>query len=470
MPFADADMMRDAAFRLRSQQSVLSTALDEIDRARVLAGLEVEVAGTRELVVEVHEETGVLQQILELKADALDLADSGYSTGGASLMAELGRLSAQLRTSLNDDIGSGLGFSGTDEEFRAYYEAKAFENAGIDSDSWIPELGLNANRATVEAVYEYYADLYRENPDMFWWAGMAAMIGPSFLGGFADLEMFAGMLRLGGGIAGELDGIGTARGLGVLADLSAEELTGELDWYQTELLAMQQEIFIDMATAHEAYLDGGVAAIERLYANDDYDYGPETLAAWQQIDTGLRTGDADLVAAGNGALLFREQWYVIANDYDEMRDRPLTGEAMTYSMTVLGAPSIPGTQTFAEVFPVTIDASRYVGTPREITIIPWVVFSQSVPHVGAVATVTVNTPLPNGNVADDAFRWSLIRNDTLPVWTDLARNHPADVMNVLDTPVGERADDYRIDSNLARIARWRPDEEIDFDFEIRAGS
>ncbi len=337
-------------------------------------------------------------------------------------------------------------------ELRTLYSSRAMDRAGIDPDRWDPTLGLAHNAATIEAAYEYYADLYRSDTDRFWWSGMAALIGPSFYGGFQDLSTFSALLdgaaELAGGPLGSLvpGGVATRQ----IAALGANEMADELLWYQRQLLFMQQEIFLDMATAHEAYLDGGIDTIERLYTIDRYDYRVETVAAWRQIDEGGRTGDQALIATGNATLLRREQEHVIADDYDRMRNRPVTGAAVTYLMTAVGAPSVPGARSYAEVFPATIEVSQYVGTPQKVPEPPGFGWLPDVPlpHVGAEGTIFVETPLPDGNISRFDGRWALIEADTLPVYVDLAANHPDRVLDVLATPVGERADEFTFGNRL----------------------
>jgi hypothetical protein len=216
-----------------------------------------------------------------------------------------------------------------------------------------------------------------------------------------------------------------------LTNLTAEELAEELRYYETTLLEMQREIFLDMATAHEAYLDGGMEAIERLYEQDSHGFARQTVEAWRMIDEGTATGNTDLIAAGNAILLRREQEHVIKDDYDEMRDRPVTGDVMTYLMTLSGAASIPGARTFAEVFPVEIADDIGAGTPRSV-------FGVPLPNVSCEAGVSLDTPLPAVNVSTFESRWALIEQDTLPTYVDMARNHPDQVADIVSTPVAER--------------------------------
>jgi hypothetical protein len=41
-------------------------------------------------------------------------------------------------------------------ELRRYWLRRAFESAGIDASHWDPAAGVDANRRTIERVYDYY--------------------------------------------------------------------------------------------------------------------------------------------------------------------------------------------------------------------------------------------------------------------------------------------------------------------------
>ena len=340
---------------------------------------------------------------------------------------------------------------------RALYTAVAMAKAGIDPALWDPTKGFAANEETVHAVYDYYASLYLSDPDKFWWAGMASMIGPSFVAGMADLSDTGAMLDVIERLAeagGHLPGIPGS--IGDVADLSAEELAEELKFYEVTLLLMQKEIFLDMAVAHEAYLDGGMDAIERLYADDPYFRGAEAVAAWQRIDEGAATGNTELVAEGNRDLLFREQRNVIDDDYRAMSARPVTGEVFTYVFTAVGAPSIPGAESFSEVFPINAEVrggtdDGFFGPIRD-ALLP----------VEAEVAVGTATPLPDGNVADFDDRWALIEQDTLPAYVDLVENHPEQAAEILSTPVADRVEEWRIVHRIDDIAtNWEPYVDVD---------
>ncbi|MEJ5888673.1 hypothetical protein WDZ16_09365, partial [Pseudokineococcus marinus] len=316
-----------------------------------------------------------------------------------------------------------------------YWTSRAADEAGIDLLAWDVTAGADANRGTIEAVYRYYADLYLEDPDLEW-AGMAALIGPSFAAGFFDLAQFRG-------VAERLQdlplppGVRLPPGVEDLAQLGEDELA----FYETTLLSMQKEIFGDMAPGHQAYREGGAAALEEMAAAGVL---PGTTAqAWRDI----ASGDRDRVAAGNGALLLREQYEVIDDDYDRMRAHAPSGEAFTWALTLVGAPSIPGASGYPDVFPLEVA----VETPGPERLGPWDNPAQGTAHV--------TTPFPDGNVADFDDRWALIEEDTLPAYRSLLDDDPGTVRALLEQDVGERVEQmrtlpHRLDDIAAQLADW----------------
>jgi uncharacterized protein YukE len=334
----------------------------------------------------------------------------------------------------------------------AHWTRQAAQDAGIDYRAWDPTLGAHANRENIEAVYEYYAQLYLENPDLQW-AGMAAMIGPSFAAGFLDLALFRDMAK-GFEVGGEvLQHLPNGFPAGALMEQAGAMTDEDLRFYETSFLAMQQEIFRDQASMHAAYEHGGMAEIDRLYESGAID--GKAYEAWENI----ASGDPDRVTEGNTEMLRREQQDIIADDYDSMRSHPVTGEAMTYLMTVVGEASIPGAGTFADYDPlsVTMETPGLPGVD-----IPFTGVSIDNPLQGSV---TVTTPLPDGNIADTVQRWDYITTDTLPAYQELLRNDPGQVRDILETDVTDRIAEYRL-TNTDRLGRIADDLATNWDVDV----
>ncbi|WP_280356635.1 WXG100 family type VII secretion target [Nocardia otitidiscaviarum] len=306
---------------------------------------------------------------------------------------------------------------------QGYWQREALEQAGIDPAQWRPELGAEANKDTIVKVYEYYGRLFLDRPELQW-AGMANMIGPSFAGGFFDLDMMQDLTSLEGRsplpflIGGLPPMLGTEKGPGLTAE--------EIRYYETTLLGMQKEIFNDQAAMHEAYLAGGTAEIDRMHRARLID--DRAADAWQQIHDGYTRKDSALIAAGNKDLLWREQWQIIDDDYAAMRERPNTGGLVTWGMTTVGAPSIPGAHTFPEEFPKIVDAPGPI--PGEIV-----------------------TPFPEGNISYGDQRWALIEQDTLPAYQRLLTEDPAQARAIIASDFATRMDEQRLSSRWEDIMR-----------------
>jgi hypothetical protein len=291
---------------------------------------------------------------------------------------------------------------------------RALKSAGIERDTWHPDLGFAANRRTVEAVYDYYGQLFLAHPHLKW-AGMASLIGPSFYAGFKDLGFLPDAARKA-----------AIAVFGRPIRRLTRRTVADLGFYETTFLRMQKKIFEDQATMHEAYIADGLSKIEELYDSRIIDAA--TREAWREIDRGHKANDTALIDRGNRTLLFREQLDIIDRFYLQMlrHDRP-EGVAFTYLLTLAGAPSVPGAHSFPERFPFTLMARL----PQ--------------------ATISVRTPLANGNIAVFANRWKLIEDDTLPGYLAFVRDHADEARNLAAVPVSERAIGQRLYTRAGRL-------------------
>lgn len=344
---------------------------------------------------------------------------------------------ALLRARLDQLRAAGVPPRQYENLLRSYWYSVAGRNAGVDLEGWDPAKGAGALRGTIEDVYSYYGRMYVENPHLQW-AGMANMIGPSFAGGFFDLDAIG---EIADRVAGPLDELPDAvkpllptglREISALSDLSQSEIA----FYERTFLGMQKEIFIDQAVMHEAYLAGGLPAIAELGAAGVIN--GETVQAWSDIETGRATGDADLLARGNTELLRREQEDVIADNYNRMYDHRPTGPAFTYLMSAVGEPSIPGAVGLAEFAPLDFT------TPGEVG---WGPIEVPVP-----AQITVSTPLPDGNLAHFDDRWALVTGDTLPAYQNLLRIDPDGAAALVGSDVHDRIEADRLRHHVDDIA------------------
>ena len=307
-------------------------------------------------------------------------------------------------------------------ELKELWLTRALKSAGIDRERWRPARGVDENRLTIEAVYDYYGRLFLQHPYLEW-AGMASMIGPAFYAGFRDIGVLPDAVRRS-----------VIAAFGRASRRLARGAAGDLGFHETTFLTMQKQIFEDQATMHEAYLAEGVPEIDKLYRARIIDVA--TLEAWRQIEAGRRSDDAELVDRGNRTLLFREQHDIIDRFYLRMlRHRPPEGPAFTYLLTLAGAPSVPGAHSYPERYPLTLVA----GVPR--------------------LAITLRTPLADGNIAVFANRWKLIDDDTLPDYLAFIRNRVDEARALVATPISQRIARYRLSARAvplaaAAITRW----------------
>lgn len=369
--------------------------------------------------------------ILDLDLSNLD----GEKAGGIN--PDLPLDLATLQKLLDAARASGLDPKRYAALLQQYWLVKAADEAGIDLTKWDPATGVDGNKGNILNVYKLYGKFFLEHPELQW-AGMANMIGPSFAGGFMDLDAFKDFAK---NLAGKLNSLppgalGTLPPeLQQLAKAGANLSASELQWFETKFLAMQKHIFIDQASMHEAYLNGGTNAINEMHAAGLVD--DRTMNAWSDI----ATGDPQRIKHGNTDLLNREQNQIIAKQYDQMRnhDGPI-GAVMTYGMTAVGAASIPGTKTPGEYSPLTVGGDIPVpGSP--------------IPGSLLGGGVHIKTPLPDFNISDRDSRWDYISHDTLPAYQKLLQDHPDQARAIVASSVEDRIADQRLAHRLPGLTK-----------------
>ncbi|MFH8387826.1 WXG100 family type VII secretion target [Kitasatospora sp. NPDC018058] len=274
-----------------------------------------------------------------------------------------------------------------------YYKQLALRKAGIDPSKWDPDKGLDFNDETVQKVYAWYQKLWDENPD-FQWAGMAKLAGAPVYGGIHDLDEFIKGANVGGLVT-------PVPGVGLLATMS----TDEVQWFENKFLHMQKDIFDDVGSMHAAYQQYGMAGIEALQQQDSKRYPKELTDAWRDIDS----GDPKRVAAGNAALLEREQTVVLPASYKQVENyHGPVGETFAEVLSAMTKSPIPGSKSFSD----------YYGGE-------W------------------STWWDDRYVTDTNDRMDWIRKDMRPKYQQLLAN-PAAAKTIIDTPLLDRADQYEI--------------------------
>jgi hypothetical protein len=271
------------------------------------------------------------------------------------------------------------------------WRARALSAARIDPATWRPSAGFEANRDNVKKVYAYYADLYNQRPELKW-AGMAKLAGGTVYGGLEQSELG----RRAAKTAATAATLTPAPGAPTAAE-AAKTAYGEAHFLQTQLLDMQKDIFKDLAWQHQAYVEGGLPALEAAYQRGEIKE-EKIIQAWRDI----ASGDENRQWRGNTALLHREQYDILRPGYEKIRNR----------MTSLSVSRFPPVS-------LPIDSGRMIA--------------------GAMSQMA-QSPIPGGRsfreatgdktditVFEDRWRW--IRDDMLPAYRNLSPERRSALIN-----------------------------------------
>src|SRR5439155_8964991 len=111
-----------------------------------------------------------------------------------------------------------------------HWLSEALAAAGIERADWHPRRGVDENRRTIPAVYDYYGQLYLERPWLEW-AGMANLIGPALYAAFRDLGFLPDRVRRA---VAATSGAGSRQ-------LARWAAAGAGGWYESTFLRMQKK-------------------------------------------------------------------------------------------------------------------------------------------------------------------------------------------------------------------------------------
>ncbi len=307
----------------------------------------------------------------------------------------------------------------TSEEIVDRLREDTYEEAGIKN--WDPSKGLEHNAENVAAVYEYYPQLYDQDPDMKW-LGLASIAAPQFYAGFLDVNALKNHAAAGGDITEYLKGQGipdpvTAQ----IADMGVDEITASLDLMEKNFLEMEKQIFDDMGTQHYAYQIGGMDLIEE-YAEgsssvEDEAQKAEVLGAWEAFER----GDHDQAAI---EMTDREQRDIIQDEYSEIWDSGIVNQAFVTVASVTAKDASEG-EGFAE-HTMTPDVDVHLPLP----LVPDI--DGSLPGID-----------PTANVANEDDRMHWINGEVLPNVLDRSNKDPEGLREQVHRDLDEEVERYR---------------------------
>jgi hypothetical protein len=180
--------------------------------------------------------------------------------------------------------------SGTEVDVALYHPGNGFRNANAAQD----------NVLRVNAIYEYYQQLFKQMPEKFMWAGMAKVAAAPIYAGMSDLHTWW-------------------QATGVTPPWPPYQGFGDRDvgvevFIESLLLSGQKTIFLDMAWAHRSYKSSGIFALNYV---DSIETSKSTnYSAWRSMNTGILDNDQSVIFAANGELLRREQEEVVQPNYN----------------------------------------------------------------------------------------------------------------------------------------------------------
>lgn len=351
--------------------------------------------------------------------------DAAHGPGGVDPVLPTDR--ATLAASLDEARASGVDPHAYQALLYQYWLVEATDAAGIDLAAWDPRAGVAANRENLIKSYRFYEDLQLAHRELQW-AGMGGMVGADFGGGLIDFELVADVYDLPGiqqsaraVVTAARDVAGAAMveslpdGLRALAEGGSDITADDLHFILGAILVMQKNIFSDLMPMHHAYVTAGLPALEEMQRAGLF--GDDIMSAWRDI----ASGDPDRIAAGNAALLQREQGVIIREQWDAVRAyKDTVGRAVTYLATVAGAPSVAG------VLP-----------PRSFRSIE---VSSRLPD-GRTATLT--SPLPAWNWSVYGDRWDYITTELLPKYKTLVETDWPRLESDLRVPYETQLESHR---------------------------
>jgi hypothetical protein len=250
------------------------------------------------------------------------------------------------------------------------------------------------NYAYIQSIYLYYAQLFKQNEEELYWAGMAKVAGASVYAGMADMHIWKRYSSIPS------------------VEPRVAELSKVLNGF---MLVGNKDIFNDMSWSHHAYASSGIWALDYLreQQSDDGTLEGTPLTdydAWDDIDKGIQDEDVPSLHEGNEVILRREQEIVMQPLYNVMK---------TVSLD-------PG-NWFEELGQ---SVSGFVMPPQDASgkINIDAVFSLNAKNpINQGLGPTFQTAVPGGSLSDLDDRWSWISNDQngmLQMWLGTSQGVP----------------------------------------------
>ncbi len=170
----------------------------------------------------------------------------------------------------------------TSQQVRLHYQDRAYARLGVQPADWQPQLGFRANEHILQPLYQYYQQIYQQDPGRLLWAGLARLTGGQVLFGMRNL-------------------VKIAKDPCVLSQ---------------EIVAVAKDIFESLAWQHELFLEDRellLSVCDNLYPAQAEQHA--YAECWRLIGA----DDSASIAQGNRMLLQNEQRQTIQPHYETIR-------------------------------------------------------------------------------------------------------------------------------------------------------
>jgi len=222
-----------------------------------------------------------------------------------------------------------------------------------------------------------YAEVYFSEPQTFKWAGLAVFASHSI---GEKLELLRRCSQVSNSTV--LLSFGTA--------LPVWYLSSQLDYLFEAVARGNKAIFADIYWQHLAYMQGGIEELARVHAQGELK--EQVFRAWQLLDEGKKTQNADLIWKANIDILEYEQKVVI---------QPILYQGEK-------------NQTLWSLISKTDSALRFLVT-------------SPVPE----ETRLFGDSIPNGNLAKITHRWKWCTDFIMPGWQEYETKNPQKVKHLI---------------------------------------
>ena len=210
--------------------------------------------------------------------------------------------------------------------------------AAVDMNNFKVASGFNANKPYIQAVYDYYQQLFLQNPDQFSWAGLGRLAGASVYSGLSDaqygIDYGPAVTLVSGGL------------FPFTPDVSRH--------FQRGLMQGNLDIWSDLAWQFRAYQASGIRALRYV---DDKHLDHETLwgryirdfdlTPWQKMWGGEWNKSQALYDEANYLIVYREQHYIVQPAWNELNK----AVGATAAVSWLSASPIIGGASFRDIVP-----------------------------------------------------------------------------------------------------------------------